>query len=237
MAEVEADRFVVEAGWLRVLLLGLILIGGSIVFLGLALVILVAGVQNGVVGLVIGVPAAALTLAFAIYFLFALATMRSRIEVADDGVRLRLNRQRGLLPLPVFDHAVIPYSEIAAVERREEFYAVFGMTTQLDAYSLVTRDGRRYRLGSVSPQGAYNLPYAEAAELIARRAGMPVTDRGGVRAGGLIRTFREGLPAWGEDSMSAGEVVHARSRAALVWQISFALVALAIAVRACVPSD
>lgn len=243
MVELKADRtadraadetLVVRAGPLRIVLLAAMFLLGTVVFLAIAVILVVAAYQaTNPIGSAAFLLVAVFVVLLTVYLALMPAALASRIEVAPERLRLRLNRQYGLVALPLYDRADLGYQDIQAVESREEFYRVMGLTSGLTAYSLLTRDGRRFRLGAISPQAGWNLPYDEAAALIARRAGMSVTDRGGVRCGGMVRTLKRGLPPWGRESMDMDERVGARSRAALVWQIAMTLVFATIALRAC----
>lgn len=61
---------------------------------------------------------------------------------------------------------------------------------------------------------------------------MKVVDRGAVAVGGITRSIVKGMPSWDAPGMSAEQRVAAGSKAVLTMQIAFALVAIAVAVRA-----
>lgn len=233
MGDEGSGPFVVRSGWVRKVLSAVLMIGCALLFSGLGVIFVVAGMMYGGVGIVLGALSGLALGLLAVWFLMMLAPLRSEIVVGARDVRLVLNRQRGLIPLFAYDRATVPFEEVAAVEKRDEFFSVIGMASQLVTYSLVTRDGRRYRLGSESPQGGMNLPYSKAAETIAERAGVPVRDLGGVRGGGIVRTLREGLPAWGTEQMTVPEVARARSMATFAWQIALTMVVVTVALRSC----
>jgi hypothetical protein len=226
--------FVVSAGPWRILLLAPLLVIAGLVFLSLALVMLYVDVANVAGRLALWGAALGLA-ALAIYFLLLAAALAMRVEVAPDALRLRLPRWQSVLPWFPWIRAAIPYAEIAAVETRDEVYSSFGLTSVQTVYSIASKAGRRIVLGFTSPLATWNYPFDEAAARIARKAGIAVTDRGAVEVGGIIRSIIKGTPPWSTASIGANARATARRRAALAMQIAFAMVVVAVALRACLP--
>jgi len=230
----QRDTFLVKPGRLRVFVQTVGLVFPAGVFLALAVVpATVFGVEGGLAQAALLLFAVAMV-ALATFCLLFLSTNLVRIEVGPQTLKVRLPRLRGPLPLPSLIRAEIPYGDIAAVERRDEFYSSFGLVTAQDAYSLVLRDGRRIPLGVLSEHWTKPLPLDAAAERIARRAGLSVRDRGGVPVGGVVRGIVRGSPPWGSETITTPverKLWHARAiRSMHVLGVMFTVLAV---VRAC----
>jgi hypothetical protein len=226
--------FVVSAGPRRIILLAPFLVLAGVVFLFLALVMVYVDVAN-LPGRLALWGAALGFAAMAIYFLLLAAALAMRVEVAPDALRLRIPRWQGVLPWFPWIRAAIPYADIAAVETRDDVYSSFGLTSVQTVYSVATKAGRRIVLGFTSPLATWNYPFDEAAARIARNAGVAVTNRGAVEVGGIIRSVIKGTPPWSAPSIGADGRATARRRTALAMQIAFAMVVVAVALRACLP--
>jgi hypothetical protein len=226
--------FIVSAGPWRIILLAPLLVLAGVVFLFLALVMVYVDVAN-LPGRLAFWGAALGFAAMAIYFLLLAASLALRVEVAPDALRLRIPRWQGVLPWFPWIRAAIPYADIAAVETRDDVYSSFGLTSVQTVYSVATKAGRRIVLGFTSPLATWNYPFDEAAARIARNAGVAVTDRGAVEVGGIIRSIIKGTPPWSAARIGADGRATARRRAALAMQIAFAMVVVAVALRACLP--
>ncbi|HEV7463246.1 MAG TPA: hypothetical protein VGN85_04965 [Methyloceanibacter sp.] len=226
--------FIVSAGPWRIILLAPLLVLAGVVFLFLALVMVYVDVAN-LPGRLAFWGAALGFAAMAIYFLLLAASLALRVEVAPDALRLRIPRWQGVLPWFPWIRAAIPYADIAAVETRDDVYSSFGLTSVQTVYSVATKAGRRIVLGFTSPLATWNYPFDEAAARIARNAGVAVTDRGAVEVGGIIRSIIKGTPPWSAERIGADGRATARRRAALAMQIAFAMVVVAVALRACLP--
>jgi hypothetical protein len=235
MIGVQGDTFVVKPGSGRVVIqtLGLVFCAG--VFLSLAAFAVFAAVWE--TDSAIGRPAllvlAAVLVVFAVFILLFLSANWVRIEVGPQMLRLRLPRLRGPVPLPSLVRAEIAYSDIAAVEHREEMYSSLGLANIQDAYSLVLRDGTRILLGVLAELWGASLPVDQAAERIAQRAGCSVRDRGAVRVGGVIRGFIRDAPPWGSETMTAAERKRWHAHALRSIRMLGILLALMALARAC----
>jgi hypothetical protein len=226
------ETFVVRSGLLRVVLLSVLLVAGATVFLFLAAVagvIDVSGFLTRGALLLLALFLAAL----AVYFLLALSTNALRIEVGPELLTLRLPRARGPLPLLGLIRAQLPYDAIASVERREEVYVSFGLVTVQHAFSLVTRDGARLPLGVMAENWGYQLPFDQAAQKIAERAGCSVIDRGAVRVGGVFHAMARDLPPWTIESMPPLERKRWDRRATRTMQFLMLLIVSIFTLRAC----
>jgi hypothetical protein len=232
MEDAGHGTFVLKPGPARLVLTSAGLILPACVFLFLAAVVAMIEVDNALGRAALLLAALALV-GLAAFFLLSLSQNAIRIEVGPERLKLRLPRMRGPLMLPSLVRAELPYSSIAAVERRDEIYSSFGMVTVQDAFSLVTRDGARFPLGTMAENWGSQLRFDQAAERIAQRAGATVTDRGAVRVGGILRAIVRGTPAWGSETLTPVErnIWHARSVRTL--RILGLIIALLAVARAC----
>jgi hypothetical protein len=140
---------------------------------------------------------------------------------------------RGPLPLLPVVRAEMAYTDIVSVERRDEIYSSFRITTMQNVYSLVTRDLVRFSLGVVTENWDHQLPFDQAAQRIAARAGLQVRDRGAVRVGGVLRAMMNGVPPWSAPPVTPEERTVLRRRAKLTIQVMIALMVLGAALNSC----
>ena len=238
MTAAASETFVARAALWQVLLLGFAALLMLVVFSFLSAVLIYLAIDSGSVLLFVALGAVSLLLlAVVVYVFLALTALTGRVEVGPSRLRLRVSRWRGPIPLPAFDRADLPYDAIAAVETREEFYSVFGVPSRQTAYSILTKDGRRIVLGFTNVYAISNSPYAEAAQRIAARAGLTVTDRGGVETGGLIKAAQGATPEWGGGAVSVERRSVLKGRAGIAMQIALTLIVLTALLRACVDSQ
>ncbi len=213
--------------------LGLILAVGVFVFLGLGIVFAVAVAQAETIWLALFfIAGAVLLLPLAIYLALLFLPMLARIDIMQDGVRLRSVRWRGAAPLPPLRTDFIPYPDIAAVERTDAVFRTLGMTSLQTVWSILAKDGRRLELGRTSPQAAANVDYPGAAAAIAERAGLEITDRGAYRMGGIVGSIRRDAPL-DAAPMPEDQRTQSYGKAATAMQIAAAFVLLVVAARAC----
>jgi hypothetical protein len=212
---------------------GAILIVSSVVFGGLA-VVFVTGIFTAETFpmTLFFIAGAALLAPLAAYMPLLFLPLASRIDLDASGVRLRSVRWRGAVPLPPLLRAHLPYSEIGSVERKDEIFTPLGITSIQTVWSITDKDGRRYELGRNSPQAVVRDHSQCAAREIAARAGLPITDAGAYRMGGVIGSFRRGAPLGGR-KLTQAEHGAAQGKAARTMQVVFGIVAVTIAIRAC----
>jgi hypothetical protein len=228
----QEDTFVVTAAPWRVLLLGVVMIVCSAAFVAVGTILAAVPTDSLALRIVL-VCLGLMVIGLAAYFVLLIHWMRNRIEVGPRAVKLRMAPTRGPLPLPRSIRAEIPYSEIAAVETREEVYSTFGLATVQRVYSMVTRDGTRFPLGLMTENWGAQLPFDQAAARIAERAHLPVVDRGAVRVGGIVRATLRDVPPWTAAPMTPAETAAWRRRAAIAVQIIGVIVIIGAMLRAC----
>jgi hypothetical protein len=226
------ETFVLRPGPLRAILLWVLLPFSAAMFLVLAAIAAAIQVDRMLARLAVWLVALVLA-ALAVYFLLALRMSIVRIEVGPERLKLRMPRVRGPLPLLRTIRADLPYSVIAAVETREEVYSTFGLVTVERAYSIVTRDGARLPLGVMAENWGGQMRFDEAAERIAARARLPVSKRGAVRVGGIIRAMVNDVPPWSAEAMSVPESQAWHRRAIMTMQFIGLLIVAVAVLRSC----
>ncbi|MEZ5774097.1 MAG: hypothetical protein R3D33_05150 [Hyphomicrobiaceae bacterium] len=134
-------------------------------------------------------------------------TYRKRVDLGETAVGLCVPVWRGSTPTLSYVKRKIPYDQVAAVETRGEIYKAAGVPTLLKAACVVTKDGERIHLGyqhETSEDSSFKV--GEIAEEIARRAGVPVSDKGIVRVGShAVAAMHGTTPPWDK----AGEITAA----------------------------
>jgi hypothetical protein len=220
MIPTDKETFVVHAGLWHILSLALLtFVALAALYLGNGLFI--DGYQNVLLGLVAW-PMALLLVGLAILSALAASTVAVRIKVGASTVRIRVPRWHGVPGLR-WIRREIPYLQIKAVERRDEIIRSGSLTAIQTAHSIVAADGQRIVLGLTSPLTARNYPFEEASRRIAAKANLPVTNRGCVRLGGLLRNMRCGAPPWETPSVSDEGRTTAYRQTPLVWRFAFAV--------------
>ena len=92
-------------------------------------------------------------------------------------------------PLPGFRYASaeVPFSDIDRIETRGEIYRELMVPQLMRAASIVRKDGSRHQLGfAMETSEDPALPIDEVAEVIARRASVPLNEKESVRAGSQV---------------------------------------------------
>jgi hypothetical protein len=229
----EEGGYILAMGRARAVLLGVGLALCAFVFLAMAVFAAIIPLDNLAVRFALLLGAIVLV-ALAGYFLLLTRVIIIRIEVGSTHVKITTPRLRGPLPLLSTIRAELPYDEIAAVEVREEIYSSFGLAvTAQRAFSLVTRDGARLPLGVMAENWGGQLPFDEAAQRIARRAGLPLVNRGVVYVGGVTRAMISGPPPWSADSMTPAQAGAWRNRALFTAQLVLFLTGATALLRSC----
>lgn len=129
----------------------------------------------------------------------AIYSYRTRIEVGEAALKLKVPRWRGPTPGLFYRSSEIPYADIAKVETRGEVYRELAVPSLMRAASIVTKAGERIALGyaqEISQDPAF--PIGEIAREVALRAGVPIEERSGVRVGSQYLALLRGGPRWSE---------------------------------------
>lgn len=178
--------------------------------------------QLGGVALVLGVGGAMTALTWLLW-----RDMRGKraqsIRLSSTGLALRLPAGRSLIHNPPGCHETILWSDVVAIETRQEAYVSQGLTNLQRVYRLIRRSGepiflfeeRGLETTIASP------PMDALANEIARRAKLKVTDRGMVQGrGGILGAWLASPPDWSAQPLPAPR------RAALHRSVAFTATAL-----------
>lgn len=133
---------------------------------------------------------AIMAVAFSILMLLVLieliASLRARVELGPDKVKMTLPSGRGPTPMLFYKTHEIPYDQVQSVETRREIYGGSLVPVLLKGARIVTKDGKSIPIGYISEANVDPaFPFPEIAKKIADRARLPLIDRGNVR-----RSFR-----------------------------------------------
>jgi len=144
----------------------------------------VHGLWFDAIGLV--VMAAAFAILMFLVVVELVSSLRTRIELGEDKVKMTLPSGRGPTPMLLFRTHEIPYGQVDTVETRREIYGGSLVPVLLTGARIITKDGKTIPLGYVSDANVDpTFPFPEIARQIAERARLPLIDRGNV-----VRSFR-----------------------------------------------
>lgn len=183
----------------------------SSVFLSMLMAGLAVGSLLGGGGIVLGGDAAGLTLVVLGLICLPLALYIGRdaraklgwhVEVGDEFLGLKLPEDRSFLSRPDRYVGVIPLSQIARVEKRDENYSMMGMTITVETWALKLKSGERILLGEDRPIPRSYLTtehISPAGMAVAKAAGMkPVTLSGAHGSAGFLGIVGTKPPPWPE---------------------------------------
>ena len=170
---------------------------------------------------------------FGLFVTFALiGVVRTQISISGTNLAATVPHGHSRLLVPHFRLIALPLEQIRSVERRQEAFRSFGLTTLRDSLSIVTSGGERIGIFNNTSGPAGQLPLDDIAAAIASGAGIAVTDAGTVwtKAPGL---YGEASSSWTERPLDETSAIKVRRAAVRTAQIAMTLVLLAIALRAC----
>jgi hypothetical protein len=134
----------------------------------------------------LAIMAAAFSILMLLVLIELLASLRMRVELGPEKVKMTLPSGRGPTPMLFYKSYDIPYDQVQSVETRREIYGGSLVPVLLKGARLVTKDGKTVPIGYVSEANLDPaFPFPEIAKEIAERARLPLIDRGNVR-----RSFR-----------------------------------------------
>ena len=160
--------------------------------------------------------------------------LRSRVELGDRSVHIRLPQSGSATPLLHFLDREIAYDKIAAVETRSVLFGNAMAPVLLRATRLLLKNGEHVRLGNVSEDDQDRaLPFPEIGAKIARRAGVDVVDAGTVRRSiekRVLKVFGRKTPPEASPALTDTEIAeintrHARSMKYLIAGMAVLVVA------------
>jgi hypothetical protein len=191
----------------------------------LLLWLLLLGMAGGAaLTLTTGEPVAALVLAVSVVFFLQLANIVARDCRMKWGWRILLVGTEAWLSLPsgrlLFGrappvHRSLAYADIRQVEWREEAITSLGMVTINRVYAARLKSGQLILLGEDRPipkTSEWTTIAGEAAEALARQAGVPVKRLSIARgSGGFLTLWGTSRPPWPEGADSAMSPAEARA--------------------------
>ena len=139
-----------------------------------------AGLLGDNLGLLI--LAAIFTALMFLVFVEMMFSIRTRVHLGREKVRMTLPSGRGPTPMLRYRSYEFPYDQVDTVETRREIYGGALTPVLMKGARVILKDGSVVRLGYVSEADSDPVfPYAEIAAKIAERARLPLIDRGAVR--------------------------------------------------------
>lgn len=128
------------------------------------------------------VLAAIFTAVMFLVFVEMMFSIRTRVHLGRDKVRMTLPSGRGPTPMLRYRSYEFPYDQVESVETRREIYGGGLVPVLMKGARVNLKDGSIVRLGYVSEADDDAVfPYPEIAGKIAERARLPLIDRGSVR--------------------------------------------------------
>ncbi len=126
--------------------------------------------------------AAIFTAVMFLVFVEMMFSIRTRVHLGRDKVRMTLPSGRGPTPMLRYHSYEFPYDQVESVETRREIYGGGLVPVLMKGARVNLKDGSIVRLGYVSEADDDAVfPYPEIARKIAERARLPLIDRGSVR--------------------------------------------------------
>jgi len=139
-----------------------------------------AGLLGDNLGLL--VLAAVFTALMFLVFIEMMFSIRTRVHLGREKVRMTLPSGRGPTPMLRYRSYEFPYDQVDTVETRREIYGGALTPVLMKGARVILKDGSLVRLGYVSEADTDPVyPYDEIARKIAERARLPLIDRGAVR--------------------------------------------------------
>lgn len=128
------------------------------------------------------VLAAVFTALMFLVFVEMMFSIRTRVHLGREKVRMTLPAGRGPTPMLRYRSYEFPYDQVDTVETRREIYGGALTPVLMKGARVTLKDGSLVPLGYVSEADSDPVfPYDEIARKIAERARLPLIDRGAVR--------------------------------------------------------
>ncbi len=130
-------------------------------------------------------------------------SLRARIELGADKLRMTLPSGRGPTPMLRYRSYEVPYDQIQTIETRREIYGGSMVPVLLKGARIITTDNKSISLGYVSEANLDPaFPYPEIAREIAQRTRLPLIDRGSV-----WRSVRRKFLGWPTSGVVSADTV------------------------------
>ncbi|MBI4724754.1 MAG: hypothetical protein HY765_07185 [Rhodomicrobium sp.] len=161
---------------------------------------------------------------------FLFSATNTEAVLGANGLALLVPNWRGPTPYVPYRRLFIPYSDISAIETRGEIYKYYVLPIAAKCLTVVRRNGERVQIGYTRENAAENaFPYAELAEELSRRTGLPVASRGTVAGGTRLRALLHDEPPQDAPSISDAEAARLLNAEAKAWKGAMAAIAIVIA--------
>lgn len=169
----------------------------------------------------------AVLLLYAGIFLFAAS--HSEVHLGPDKATLVLPNWRGPTPLFPYTESEVPYKDLAAVETRGEIYRYLVLPVIVQSACLVRKDGKRLTLGYVreNPEDP-SMPFHTIAGEIAKRAGVPLVDKGIVEGNRGLRALVQDEPGWDAPQLPPERLDALRRMESIGWRVLIATLGIAV---------
>lgn len=142
--------------------------------------------------------------------------VRNRVVISTDKVTFTLPRVTGAIAATQMVTRSIPFSEIRAVETRDEIYGGALAPVRLTATRVITREGEPVVLGFSNPENTdQTFPFPKIGALIAERAGVTVASQGAVRRSATSRLLGHSGRTVGQDTVATEELLSIKTRHAI----------------------
>lgn len=158
------------------------------------------------------VLAAVFTALMFLVFVEMMFSIRTRVHLGREKVRMTLPAGRGPTPMLRYRSYEFPYDQVDTVETRREIYGGAMTPVLMKGARVILKDGTLIPLGYVSEADTDPVfPYDEIARKIADRARLPLIDRGAVRRS--VRSKVMGIKATDSENTIIDEAGIARLNA------------------------
>ena len=214
-------------------LFGVIVVGGITLFMTVFAVLALIKMGWGI-GLFMGLLACFMAALTAYVGKDLRGKWRLHVILEPDALVLDLPAGRSLIHHPPDLHARIPYSEIAAIETRQEVYVSQLMGIMQRAYVLHRKSGELIFLfedRAIGSQLEVNYFSKLVAEIVAR-SGAPLRDLGMAEGkGGVLGVWGTHEPDWASPALSQARQKQLLRRVAITGMLPIPLIIFAILVR------
>lgn len=148
----------------------------------------------------------------------------TRVAIFGDTLELDLPGRRGYVVAKPF-HRTFKLATIAGIEKRQEAFRAAGTTVLQNAFALKLVDGTNVLLGA--DRRFVEVFYARAAEEIAQRARLPITDKGMVEgSAGKLLFWGQSAPAWDAPALAPDAAALRLRQEAQSWRMVWIVLAL-----------
>lgn len=161
---------------------------------------------------------------------FLMSAYSTKVKLGPEAMVMTLPNWRGPTPYVPYTRSILHYGDIASIETRGEIYKYYVLPIAARCLTVMRKDGRRVQIGYTRENAGENaFPYAELADELSKRTGLPITDRGTVAGGTRLRALLHNEPSYDAPSISESEAAKLRNAEAKAWKGAMAAIAFIIA--------